>query len=104
MKGRETMKKKRLNIEDRLLIEELLKLNYKLKDLAKVIEVESSTISREIKNRRKPDKSNDVCLKTNKYPFICYNWLSEKKLRFLRSTELLNILQSRLSSTYFLNL
>lgn len=67
------MKKKRLNIEDRLLIEELLKLNYKLKDLAKVIEVESSTISREIKNRRKPDKSNDVCLKTNKYPFICYN-------------------------------
>jgi transposase, IS30 family len=73
MKGRETMKKKRLNIEDRLLIEELLKLNYKLKDLAKVIEVESSTISREIKNRRKPDKSNDVCLKTNKYPFICYN-------------------------------
>src|SRR5574344_1788305 len=78
MKGRETMKKKRLNIEDRLLIEELLKLNYKLKDLAKVIEVESSTISREIKNRRKPDKSNDVCLKTNKYPFICYNCHKQK--------------------------
>jgi hypothetical protein len=31
MKGRLTMKKKRLNIEDRILIEELLRLNYKLK-------------------------------------------------------------------------
>lgn len=47
------MKKERLTIEDRLLIEELLKLNYKLKDIAKVIEVESSTISREIYKRRK---------------------------------------------------
>ena len=47
------MKKARLTIEDRMLIEQLLRENYKLKDIARVIEVESSTISREIKFRRK---------------------------------------------------
>ena len=31
------MKKNRLTIEDRILIEELLRLNYKLKDIAKVM-------------------------------------------------------------------
>lgn len=67
------MKKIRLNIEDRMLIEELLKHNYKLKDISRIIEVESSTISREIKNRRISDKRNIECEKTNKYPFICYN-------------------------------
>ncbi len=41
--------KKRLTIENRILIEELLKMNYKLKDIAKVLDCESSTISREIK-------------------------------------------------------
>ena len=40
------MKKARLTIEDRILIEQLLKQNYKLKDIARAIEVESSTISR----------------------------------------------------------
>ena len=44
--------KKRLTIEDRILIENLLKLNYKLKDISNIIECESSTISREIKKRR----------------------------------------------------
>ena len=48
------MKKNRLTIEDRILIEELLRQNYKLKDIARAIEVEPSTISREIKNRRWP--------------------------------------------------
>ena len=67
------MKKIRLTIEDRMLIEELLKHNYKLKDISRIIEVESSTISREIKNRRISDKRNIECEKTNKYPFICYN-------------------------------
>ena len=47
------MKKNRLTIEDRILIEELLRQNYKLKDIARAIEVEPSTISREIKNRRR---------------------------------------------------
>ena len=67
------MKKQRLTIEDRILIEELLRQNYKLKDIARVIEVNSSTISREIKNRRKGNGSNNLCPKTNKYPFVCYN-------------------------------
>jgi len=44
--------KKRLTIENRILIEELLKLNYKLKDISTLIECEPSTISREIKKRR----------------------------------------------------
>lgn len=67
------MKKQRLTIEDRILIEELLRQNYKLKDIARAIEVHSSTISREIKYRRKGNESNNLCPKTNKYPFVCYN-------------------------------
>lgn len=67
------MKKERLTIEDRLLIEELLRLSYKLKDIAKVIKVESSTISREISKRRISNNSKTLCEKTNKYPFTCYN-------------------------------
>ena len=67
------MKKIRLTIEDRILIEQLLKEKYKLKDIARVIEVSSSTISREIKNRRISDNRKLECKKTSKYPFICYN-------------------------------
>ena len=46
------MKKERLTIENRMLIEELLRLNYKLNNIAKIIGVYSSTISRKIKYRR----------------------------------------------------
>lgn len=67
------MKKKRLTIEDRILIEQLLKLNYKLKDIANAIDSYPSTISREIKNRRVSNNSLIICNKTNRYPFICYN-------------------------------
>lgn len=67
------MKKERLTIEDRLLIEQLLKLNYKLKDISKVIEVYPSTISREIKSRRISNDLTITCEKTNKYPFVCGN-------------------------------
>lgn len=67
------MKKRRLTIEDRILIEELLRLNYKLKDIARAIDVSSSTISREIKNRRISNDSLIICNRTDKYPFICYN-------------------------------
>ena len=73
LKGRKTMKKSRLTIENRILIEELLRQNYKLKDIARAIDVESSTISREIKNRRVSNNSLIICEKTNRYPFICYN-------------------------------
>ena len=67
------MKKERITIEDRILIEELLRQNYKLKDIARAIEVNPSTISREIKNRRISNDKPISCPKTNKYPFICYN-------------------------------
>lgn len=67
------MKKERLLIEDRILIEELLRQNYKLKDIARIIGVYSSTISREIKLRRKGNDKLDLCDKTNRYPFVCWN-------------------------------
>ena len=38
--------KRRLTIEDRIIIDQLLKLNYKLKDISNILECESSTISR----------------------------------------------------------
>lgn len=67
------MKKERLTIEDRILIEELLRQNYKLKDIARIIEVYPSTISREVKFRRKWNVKLDICDKTNHCPFVCYN-------------------------------
>ena len=64
--------KKRLTIENRILIEELLKLNYKLKDISTLIECEPSTISREIKKRRITGKGQlQKCNKTNRFPFVC---------------------------------
>src|SRR5574344_177555 len=66
------MKKKRLTIENRLLIDQLLRLNYNLKDIANIIETESSTISREIKKRRvKGNILPDNCNKVNRFPFVC---------------------------------
>lgn len=67
------MKKERLTIEDRILIEELLRQDYKLKDIARVIEVYPSTISREVKSRRKGNLNLEICDKTNRFPFVCYN-------------------------------
>ena len=64
--------KKRLTIENRILIEELLKLNYKLKDISTLIECEPSTISREIKKRRITGKGQlKKCNKTDRFPFVC---------------------------------
>ena len=40
------MRKERLSYEDRLLIDQLLKLNYKLKNIAQAVGKEPSTISR----------------------------------------------------------
>ena len=64
--------KKRLTIEDRILIEQLLKLNYKLKNISSILDCESSTISREIKKRRITGKGDyKECEKTKRYPFVC---------------------------------
>ena len=46
------MIKHRLTIENRILIEELVRLKYKLKDISEIIGVSQSTISRELKKRR----------------------------------------------------
>lgn len=46
------MKKKRLTIENRMLIEQLLRLNYKQNSIARIIDVSPSTISREIKKKK----------------------------------------------------
>ena len=67
------MKKERLTIEDRILIEELIRQKYKLKDIARAIGVHSSTISREIKNRRIPNDNKPECSKTKRFPFVCSN-------------------------------
>lgn len=64
--------KKRLTIEDRMLIENLLKLNYKLKDISNILVCESSTISREIKKRRITGKGiYKECEKTQRFPYVC---------------------------------
>lgn len=66
------MKKDRLTKENRLLIEQLLKLNYKLKVIAEIIDVESSTISREIKKRRiSGGGTSNECEKNKRFPFVC---------------------------------
>ena len=76
------MKKARLTIEDRMLIEQLLRENYKLKDIARVIEVESSTISREIKFRRKANNSSFICDKT--INILLFVLIVQKKFTVIR--------------------
>jgi len=73
LKEKKNNEKEILTIEDRILIEELLRQNYKLKDIARAIEVYPSTLTREIKFRRKGNDRLEICNKTNRYPFICYN-------------------------------
>ncbi len=66
------MKKTRLTIENRMLIEQLLRLNYKQNSIARIIDVSPSTISREIKKRRITGKGTfKECEKTNRFPFVC---------------------------------
>lgn len=65
------MNKQRLTIEDRMLIEQLLKNNYKLKDIANIVEVYPSTISREVKNRKISNNMTKICNKTLRFPFVC---------------------------------
>ena len=72
------MKKQRLTIENRILIEELVKLKYKLKHIAEIIEVDKSTISRELKKRRITGKGiYKECKLTTRFPYVC-NGCSEK--------------------------
>ena len=66
------MKKERLTIENRMLIDQLLKLNYSLKDIADAVDSTSPTISREIKNRRICGNNNFTeCEKLKRFPYVC---------------------------------
>ena len=66
------MKKKRLTIENRILIEELVKLKYNLKYIAEIIEADKSTISRELKKRRTTGKGiYKECKLTSRFPYVC---------------------------------
>lgn len=73
MKGTETMIKERITLEDRIIIEELLRLNLPLKQIAYSLSKHPSTISREIKKRRTCNEMAVICPKTKRYPFICMN-------------------------------
>ena len=66
------MIKHRLTIENRILIEELVRLKYKLKDISEIIGVSQSTISRELKKRRITGKGiYKECELTKRYPYVC---------------------------------
>lgn len=76
------MNKKRLTIENRMMIEQLLRLHYKQNDIARIIEVEPSTISREIKKRRITSSNIlNECNKTNRFPFVCNGCQSKSGCR-----------------------
>lgn len=64
--------KRRLSVENRMLIEQLLRLNYLLKDIAYFVDSTSSTVSREIKNRRITSKGDfKECDKIKRFPYVC---------------------------------
>lgn len=66
------MIKHRLTIENRILIEELVRLKYKLRDISEIIGVSQSTISRELKKRRITGKGiYKNCELTKRYPYVC---------------------------------
>lgn len=72
MRKDDKMKKKRLTIENRMLIEQLLRLGYGAGKIANAVSCDISTISREIKRNRiiNPSKLPE-CNKTKRYPFVC---------------------------------
>ena len=74
--------KKRLTIENRILIENLLRLNYKLKDISNILECESSTVSREIKKRRITGKGiYKECEKIKRFPYVCNGCSNKSRCR-----------------------
>lgn len=76
------MIKTRLTIENRILIEQLLRLNYKQNSIARIIDVNPSTISREIKKRRITGKGIfKECDKTKRYPFVCNGCFNKSNCR-----------------------
>lgn len=64
-----------LTFEDRVVIDTLIKKDYSLQEISEYLEKNTTTIYREIKNRRTliNDKAIANCPKTNTFPFVCFN-------------------------------
>lgn len=93
--------KRRLSVENRMLIEQLLRLNYKLKDIAFYVDSTSSTVSREIKNRRITGKGDfKECDKTNRFPYVCNG--CELKTRCRKKKYYYNYIKAQKNYDYLL--
>jgi len=71
------MKKwKHLNFEQRKTISSGIAHNYKLKDIAELINFDPTSISKEVKRNRIPihiNSNKPNCPKLQRWPFVCYN-------------------------------
>lgn len=84
-----------------MLIEQLLRLNYKLKDIAFYVDSTSSTVSREIKNRRITGKGDfKECDKTNRFPYVCNG--CELKTRCRKKKYYYNYIKAQKNYDYLL--
>ena len=93
--------KRRLSVENRMLIEQLLRLNYKLKDIAFYVDSTSSTVSREIKNRSITGKGDfKECDKTNRFPYVCNG--CELKTRYRKKKYYYNYIKAQKNYDYLL--
>lgn len=93
--------KRRLSVENRMLIEQLLRLNYKLKDIAFYVDSTSSTVSREIKSRRITGKGDfKECDKTNRFPYVCNG--CELKTRCRKKKYYYNYIKAQKNYDYLL--
>ena len=93
--------KRRLSVENRMLIEQLLRLNYKLKDIAYYVDSTPSTISREIKNRRITGKGDfKECEKNKRYPYVCNG--CELKTRCRKKKYYYNYIKAQTNYNYLL--
>lgn len=93
--------KRRLTVENRMLIEQLLRLNYKLKDIAYYVDSTSSTVSREIKNRRITGKGEfKECDKIRRFPYVCNG--CELKTRCRKKKYYYNYIKAQNNYNYLL--
>ena len=94
--------KKRITIENRIVIEELLRMNFKLKDIAHALGKHPSTISREIKKRRITGKGIfKECEKTQRFPYVCNGCSNKTYCR--KKNIIITILKLKRIITIFLN-
>ena len=79
-------RRKHLVYEQRIIIEQFIKNKLKFNDILNNMDVNKSTLYREIKKRRtKINNGTEICLKTNRYPFTCFNCKNKnycKKIKY----------------------